>query len=132
DDRARLDFVVEHDREETGQRRGLFGGDRADRLGLAALGDLAGALGESGTPEDAAAERARWRASVASWAAWRLAGSRPPRRASASSIEKPAATRTASPSTASASAAVTARVAAQPSESKLTESMRPSAMDRER
>ena len=37
-----LDFVVEDDREVAGERGGLFGGDRADRLRLAALGDLAG------------------------------------------------------------------------------------------
>ena len=42
DDRPGLDFVVEDDREVAGERRGLFAADRADRLRLAALGDLAG------------------------------------------------------------------------------------------
>src|SRR5262249_25603451 len=42
DDRAGLDFVVEDDREVTGEGRRLFGRDRADRLRLAALGDPPG------------------------------------------------------------------------------------------
>ena len=42
DDRPGLDFVVEDDGEVAGERRRLFGADRADRLRLAALGDLAG------------------------------------------------------------------------------------------
>ena len=42
DDRPGLDFVVEDDREVAGERCRLFGADRADRLRLAALGDLAG------------------------------------------------------------------------------------------
>ena len=37
-----LDFVVEDDGEVAGEGGGLFGADRADRLRLAALGDLAG------------------------------------------------------------------------------------------
>ena len=42
DDRPGFDFVVEDDREVAGERRGLFAGDRPDRLRLPALGDLAG------------------------------------------------------------------------------------------
>ncbi len=42
DDRSRLDFVVEDDREVAGEGARLLGADRADRLRLAALGDLAG------------------------------------------------------------------------------------------
>ena len=42
DDRPGLDFVVEDDREVARERRRLFAADRADRLRLAALGDLAG------------------------------------------------------------------------------------------
>src|ERR1700761_1502909 len=89
-------------------------------------------LGSSGRSEAAAALRARWRASVESWAAWRLAGARPPRRASVSSIDIEAASRTVAPSIVSARAAVAARVAPQPSVSKVTVAMRPRAMVRER
>src|SRR5262249_10175722 len=46
DDRPGLDFVVEDDREVAGERRRLFRGDRADRLFLAALGDLTGGFVE--------------------------------------------------------------------------------------
>ena len=68
--------------------------------------------------EAAALARARCRASAASWAAWRLAGVSPPTAASTSSVPIRAASRTASPSTISATAAVAARVAPQPSASK--------------
>ena len=91
----------------------------------------AAVAGSSGRLEAAAALRARWRASVASWAAWRLDGSRPPRSASASSIERLAASRTVAPSMVSARAAVAARVAPQPSVSKVTEAMRPPSTLRE-
>ena len=42
DDRPGLDFVVEDDREVAGERCGFFAAGRADRLRLAALGDLPG------------------------------------------------------------------------------------------
>ena len=50
DDRPGLDFVVEDDREVAGERFGFFAADRADRLRLAALGDLAGDVLEGLAP----------------------------------------------------------------------------------
>ena len=68
----------------------------------------------------------RCSASVASCAAWRLAGVRPPIAASTVSMSIRAASSTGAPSTISATAAVAARVAPHPSASKVTRAIRPS------
>ena len=75
------------------------------------------------------AEQARCSASAASWAACRLAGVSPPSASSTSSIPIRAASSTGAPSTISATAAVAARVAPQPSASKVTRGD-PTALDR--
>ena len=79
--------------------------------------------------DEAACASARCSASAASCAAWRLAGVSPPIASSTSSIPIRAASSTGSPSTISATAAVAARVAPQPSASKVTRATTPSSID---
>jgi hypothetical protein len=85
----------------------------------------------SGNPLEAIAETALANASAASTAAWRAAKASPPSSRSTPSVETFAASRMLAPSTISATQAQAARVAAQPSASKVTASTRPSAGSRE-
>jgi hypothetical protein len=110
---------------EASLRRG-FRGDSSGRPPVPDPGAAARLWGDEAAPESA-----RCSASVASWAAWRLAGARPPIASSTVSILIRPASKTRAPSIDSATAAVAARVAPQPSASKVTEWIRPSSTRKE-